>query len=438
MSNIQAATEAVFARIDGDELTDLAVSMGRIVAHIGREKPMADFLIDWLQQKEMPAQRLVASELRHNVIAKLTGSGGGRSLIINAHQDSDRSVEENQWITPYPERSIPTAWIEGDKVFGRAVLNDRGCMACFLIAGKAIQDAGVRLKGDLTLAMVVGETDQAPVDEFQGPEFEGNGYGTYSLLQRGVLADYAVVAETTDFSPVWLECGIGFVKITTYGHAVYTPRTSRPGNVAQSTNATVKMAHLVVALEEWCRQYEADNTRDYPLGRVVPKASINAIRGGLPYRVALSAGVCSIYVDVRILPGVTVQAVERQLRAFVDSQGLGAKVETYYARTGVIAENVDPLLDAVKAAHRTVIGGEPAQSLIEERSMWRDIIPYNEWKIPSLTYGPPRRVLTGEIDERRYSTSLDDGGKVKYFLRDDMIRAAKIYALIALQICGVE
>lgn len=432
-----ALKERVFRQIDSEELTQLAVEMGRVVAPIGRERPMADYLMEWLSRNGFAPRRMIAAPERDNVVATVRGGGKGKSLIFNAHTDSDRTPEENVWVTPNPGRSYPQAWVEGEKVFGRAVLNDRGAMACFMIAAKALQQSGVKLAGDLILKMVVGETDQAPVDEYQGTEYTGNGVGTDFLLQHGVEADYAVVAETTDFSPVWLECGVAFFKITTLGQAVYTPRTTRPDNVADNHNAVVKMAHLVVELEKWARRYEAENTREYPLGTVVPKASINAIRGGMPYRVALSGGVCSIYVDVRILPGVRALDVERDLQAYVESQGLGARVEMYSSRRGFVAENIEPLLSAVSAAHRDVLGVEPGPSSIEERSMWRDINLYNEWGIPSLTYGPPRRVLTEGVDPLRHGPTTDDGGKVKYFLKQELKQAAQIYALTALQICDI-
>ena len=40
------------------------------------------------------------------------------------------------------------AWREDEKLFGLAILNCRGPMSTWLIAAKAIQEAGVRLKGD--------------------------------------------------------------------------------------------------------------------------------------------------------------------------------------------------------------------------------------------------------------------------------------------------
>jgi hypothetical protein len=52
--------------------------------------------------------------------------------------------------------------------------------------------------------------------------------------------------------------------------------------------------------------------------------------------------------------------------------------------------------------------------------MWRDINPYNELGIPSLTYG----------------CGAGAGGGNVAFAVDDMVKAAKVYALTALEICN--
>jgi hypothetical protein len=52
--------------------------------------------------------------------------------------------------------------------------------------------------------------------------------------------------------------------------------------------------------------------------------------------------------------------------------------------------------------------------------MWRDTNPYNELGIPSLTYG----------------CGAGAGGGNTFFLVDEMLQAAKIYALTAMDICN--
>ena len=49
-------------------------------------------------------------------------------------------------------------WVEGDRLYGHGVQNMKGGVATMIHAAEAIRQAGVRLRGDLVLACVVGET----------------------------------------------------------------------------------------------------------------------------------------------------------------------------------------------------------------------------------------------------------------------------------------
>ncbi len=428
--------ERILNEVDADEVVELALRMGRIQAPIGRERPLADFLMDSLGARGLSPVRVVASAERHNVVAILRGTGGGRRLVLNAHMDTDRTPEENVWVTRHPQRAISTAWVAAGRIFGRTVLNDRGPMAAFLAAACALQRSGVRLAGDVVLQMVVGETDQAPVDEFQGPEYEGNGtLGTQLLLQRGFLGDYAVVAETTGFAPIWAECGYAFFKLTVYGDPVYTPRIRRGGQAAQC-DAVRRLTRLLEQLEGWIEAYERRSRRDFPFGPVEPRASVNALRGGAPYRTAIRAGVCSCYLDVRVPPDVAPEEVRRDLVEFVGGLNLGVEVEMFSARRGYVAQGVEPLLEAVRSAHRRVFGEDPPPGPTEERSMWRDINLFNEWGVPALTYGPPRRSAGTENGDAADPYTTDDSGEVRYFQVEDLVNAARVYALTMLEVCG--
>ena len=55
------------------------------------------------------------------------------------------------------ERDGTMYWLEGDIFFGHAVGNDRGPMACFLTAAKALKKTGIDLAGTLYLTACPGE-----------------------------------------------------------------------------------------------------------------------------------------------------------------------------------------------------------------------------------------------------------------------------------------
>ena len=52
-----------------------------------------------------------------------------------------------------------------------------------------------------------------------------------------------------------------------------------------------------------------------------------------------------------------------------------------------------------------------------------------------MRFGPPRRILKNPGEEERQG-STDPGGKTKYFDREDLVNAAKVYARLALDMCG--
>jgi len=155
------------------------------------------------------------------------------------------------------------------------------------------------------------------------------------------------------------------------------------------------------------------------------KGQFGAIRGGVVYRPNRTSTHCSIYVDVRILPGADPLGVERELRRVVEAVGVGAKVETFLARTGAIGKNVEPLAAIVAESCLAVTGHPPAPKAPQVVvSMWRDNNVFNEAGIPSLTFGPPRR--------------KEEGTGRLHFRIEDLVHMAKIYAKTAYTVCSRE
>ena len=246
--------------IDEKELVDLAVEMGNIYSPTGFETPMGDFVFDWLKSQGFePVKQEVVPD-RYNVVASIKGAGKGSSLLFDSHMDSDLGGPGEELTFANPDlRQNKSAWVEKDKIFGKPVLNDRGPMAATMMAARAIMKSGVRLAGDLTVAMVVGEIGNAPVDEFQGTRYLGKGLGSRHLVNHGPITDYALVAETTDFGIAWAEAGVAYIKIRITGEAIYTPRSHRTERIENHPNAIVKMAGLIQALEAWAVEYEREN-----------------------------------------------------------------------------------------------------------------------------------------------------------------------------------
>lgn len=408
---------------DREEIADLALLLGNTYGPVGHERATAEAVHAWYKDSAMASELVELSDDRANVVATVPGSGGGRSVLFNAHLDTEASGPDYDNLMAVPDPNRVGAWREGDRLFGHTVLNDRGCMAIMMVAGRALAEAAAPLGGDVLLTSVAGETGHAPVDEYQGERYEGKGYGSSALVRQGIRADYALVAETTNFAMSWFTCGATYYKVTLRGRNMYTPRLQRAERLADHPNAIVKAAAVVQAIERWAVDFEARRSGPTPCGEVRPKAQVGAIRGGIPWRPNRSAPYCALYVDVRILPGEDVEQVTRSLRAAVDEVGVGAELEVTMSKGGTVAEGIEPLAAAIAAAHRAVRGDDPPpEAEASTQSMWRDTNVFNATGIPSLTFGPPRG-----------QAQVQGTG---HFELGDLVDGAKIYALTAMQIAG--
>jgi acetylornithine deacetylase/succinyl-diaminopimelate desuccinylase-like protein len=411
----------IISQIAENDLLQLAVELGGITAPSGYEQPVADYVENWFRAQGFYAFQQNLCEGRSNTIGLFKGSGGGRTLIFDSHMDSDQGL-------PYVHGGRippgPKVRIEGRRIFGKTVQNDRGPMAAFMIGVNAIKNAGIRLKGDVIMAAVVGEIGMAPIDEFQGPRYIGKGYGSRHAVAHGIWGDFSLVAESTDFGVTWVEAGAAYFKISLQGTGYYTPRLPPRGSLKDHPNAIVRTATIIQAIEKWAVEYEERNRVEYPVGVMVPKVAIGAIRGGRPFSPSTGVEECSIYVDVRVPPPVSFADVEQELRDVVSLQGLGGEVQLYMARRGYEAKNVEPLVNAIRDAHRAIRGKECPPVSAPEISMWRDINVFNEVGIPSATFGFPRR--------------SEPGLSEKFVDIDDLVDCARMYALLAVDICGVD
>ncbi|MBI2880951.1 MAG: M20/M25/M40 family metallo-hydrolase [Candidatus Tectomicrobia bacterium] len=416
----QSGPDKVVSRIHRDEVVDLAVALGNIPSPTGEERAIGDFLFEWLRKEGFRPFKQRVADGRENVVASLPGKGGGKSLIFNAHMDTFLWAPHDIWVEGEEKPHFNGAWAAEGKVYGHGVVNDKGPMAAFLIAAKALRESGVPLPGDVILTMVVGEIGGAPVDEYQGSRYLGKGVGTRHLLDHGVFADCALVAEATDFGLTWAECGALYVKITTRGRRLYTPYIERAHRPEESPNALVKMARLVLALEEWAAEYEKKNVLPIEVGEIRPRADVGAIRSGLPFRPSCCPAVCSCYLDVRLLPEAAPQPIIEDLRAMAQGLGIAAEFEVYLHRPGYIGKNVERLRGALEKAHQQVHGKKIGGVAPPVTSMWRDVNLFNAVGIPAITYGP----------------GAGAGGGSTFFLAEDLARASQVYALTAVHACG--
>ena len=413
--------EAALAAIDRDELVDLALELAQIDSPPGKEQPVSDRVREWLDDNGFEASQVGMFADRANVVGRLRGSGGGNAVIFNAHMDVAWGPEERRWMHDPDNPIYTSAWREGDTLVGNGLINDKGPLACTLIAAKAVAAAGAPLAGDLIVTGVCGEIGQEPVDEFTSPGYLSKEVGARYLITHGVIGDYAVVAEATSFGVTWVEAGKAFFKVTVLGGSSrYTPYVTHPERLAEHGNALVRVVPVIEALTDWGRRYEVAHEYRFAGGRCVPKVNIGAIRGGQPFLSIVSAERCFLYLDVRLTPAQTAMDVQAELQEVLAALDVPTELECTLYRRGYEAVGVEPLLDATAIAHRAEFGTEPGEVEPQLSSMWRDTNPFIEMGIPAVTYGP-----TGSVGGGRYSAEIDD-----------FVAVTRVYARLALDLCN--
>ena len=220
----------VIKRIDRQEVIDLALALGNIDSPTGSEGVAGQYVYDWLSQNGFKPRKYALTPERFNVAAWLHGEGGGYNLIFNSHLDTTLRPDAI-WSARNPQDPLyHSAWVQGDELHGDGLVNDKGPMAAFLVAAKAIKQAGYPLRGDLIVSAAAGEISREPVEEFQGWQYLSKDLGARFMVTHGAVADFCLIAEGTGFGIVWIEPGKAHFKVTVYSDQprYYTPYLPRP------------------------------------------------------------------------------------------------------------------------------------------------------------------------------------------------------------------
>ena len=173
----RAAVQAV----DERQLVGLLQEMVRIRSYSagGEEGAIARFVQGYVRDLGLESELQEVEPGRYNVISRWRGTGGGTSLMLNGHLDTNPAGEG--WTKDPLGGDVDDRFI-----YGIGVSNMKAADAAYIAAVRAVRDAGIRLRGDVVLAHVIGE--------LQG------GVGTVHMLGQGVRADRFIVGEPTDLA----------------------------------------------------------------------------------------------------------------------------------------------------------------------------------------------------------------------------------------------
>jgi acetylornithine deacetylase/succinyl-diaminopimelate desuccinylase-like protein len=338
--------------------------------------------------------RIVArAEERPNVVAEV--GRGGRSLLLNAHLDTKPPGDEREWETP-PYDPV----IRDGRLYGLGSTDMKGAAAAMIHAGAALAESGSL---DGTLKVVLSADEEA-----------GSDFGVRFLVaERAVEAEAVVVGEPTGLDTPWeyvavAARGISCFRLLVRGTQMHSSLSDR----VPSVNASVKLARLLVRLSDELRLPEG--------------ATFNpgvTLRGGVYYGVY--PGEAEFGVDVRTVPGMTLEALQEQIGSFLarlrqEDRELDVEAEWEPKLTWLPPSSIDE-------AHPLVVAAREAAHVVLGRELPAGIMPAftdgTNWSLAGIAcipaLGPGLLPLAHRPDE--------------YVTVREIVEAARIYALTALR-----
>jgi acetylornithine deacetylase len=352
---------------------------------------------------EEPATRVVANALgragvgywmqpvpsspgasRANLVAE-AGNGGPPALLWVGHVDTVPA--------PDGEEGPPQSSEEGDLFQGLGASDMKGACAAMVEALRALRASGVRLARPLAAAFVVGE--------------EEYGDGSLALLEE-VRAPVTVVGEPSGLVPLTAHVGYVECRLVSGGAGAHAALPEIGANAIQGM-----LAWLMASLDAL--------SGGGPLDAV--SINVRHIRGGGEKFVVPDR--CEALLDVHVPPGATADDVIARIR--------GARL--------ALGDRADPERLAVEASFFAAgFGTDPADPRIAplRRAFARNGIPWEPGIFRSHSDA-------GLFHDRGSATIICGPGALEVaHTADEFVSlaevraAARLYASMALEVCGVE
>ena len=347
---------------------------------------------------------------RPQLLARFTGAGGGRSLLLNGHIDVVSAEPKARW-TDDPNTPV----VRDGKLYGRGSCDMKGGVAAMVLAAEMLARLDVRLAGDLLVNTITDE--------------ESTGAGGIASVAHGVRADGGIVPEPTAFE-VWVACrGSVYPTITVEGrpgHAELRQPHWRDGGAVNAIEKAQVVLDAVARLrEEW--RTRADLQHPY----LSPPDIVPTVMAAGEWPVTYPAS-CEITCAVLFPPALADGAgygsrvrdeVERWIaRACAADPWLADHPPSFSWAADIPPMEIPPdaaIVQTVLAASADV--GEPAR--LGGLDSWYDGATYTmSAATPSVGFGPRSIAWGHTIDE--------------YVPVDDLVRCAQAIALAAMRFCG--
>lgn len=315
-----------------------------LVAGGAGEAEVARFVAAWLEDQGVETEYEELAPARANVVGRVRGTGGGRSLMLNAHMDTVGLGGPDGGLEPR---------VDGRRMYGRGAYDMKGSLAAIMtVAARATE---LELSGDLIVTAVADE--------------EALSIGSERIAWT-VRADAAIVTEPTGLDIAVAHRGFVWLELETEGRAEHGSRYDL------GIDAIAGMGPPLVALAALDERLEEREAHPL-LGRASVHASL--IEGGT--ELSTYPDRCLVKVERRTLPEETVELVENELRELAPD----ARVRSTFSRDPLETPPESPIVDVLGRHTSTVLGSPPALIGVP---FWTDAALFSAAGIPTVCFGP--------------------------------------------------
>jgi len=290
---------------------------------------------------------------RPNVVGRLPGAGGGRSLMLLGHLDV---------VGPWGPDAFEPVVREG-RMYGRGAADMKCGFAAALLAVEALLASAARPSGDVLVAGVIDE------------EWESAGAAALPARYR---PDAAVLVECTDLEVVAEHGGFAWYEIESRGVE------AAGADPEHGVDGIALLAPVLAGITALDAELERRPHARYGRGSI----HASTIAGGdqLPVYPAR----CTLGVERCLIAGESVAQAQREMEGLLsaareaDPRFRGA-LRTVVAREPLEQSEDEPVIAAVAAAAAEVLGRPP---VLRGDIGWADSGLLVEAGIPVATFGP--------------------------------------------------
>jgi putative selenium metabolism hydrolase len=388
---------------DERDLVGFLQDLVRIPSLSTQEGPIAARLAEEMQRVGFGD---VYTDPMGNVIGRM-GSGPGPVLLYNGHMDVVNIGDPSAW-----RRDPFGAEIENGVLFGRGAADMKGGLAAMVYGAKALVDAGVPLAGTLCLTGVVQEEPS-----------EGMAMGVV-VEEDGLRPDFVVLGEPTNLEVSRGQRGRMEMKVTMRGRSCHA---SAP---EQGENALYAAARVIFGVELLAPRLLNDPVLGRGTIAVTDVETTACSRNAIPDR-------CQLIIDRRLTLGETEARALNEIQQIINREGVQAEVEvsqyevtsytSYRSRyreyyPAWLMEEDHPLVRAaIRASERAT---ERRPRLITWAFSTDGAYTQGRAGIPTIGFGP---------GEERFAHTSDEQIRLA-----DVVRAAKVYAQLAVEVLGTH